>query len=183
MEIKIGKFEGPIRIAELNPKNTLIKAGFKKNMILCDIGAGTGVFSFPAAEISSNDIYALEISDSMIELLKSRMAERNTQNLKIKKVESATLPLDSNICDMVIMVTVLHELENKPFIFSEIKRVLKEKGRLLIIEFHKRNTPMGPTVERRLSEEYVEEQCNINNFITVDKFTLGDNFYGLVFEA
>ncbi|HBW37924.1 class I SAM-dependent methyltransferase [Desulfosporosinus sp. BICA1-9] len=91
MNDKTLKFENHIRIVELNPKNSLIKAGFKENMILCDIGAGTGVFTFPATEISKNDIYALEISDSMIELLKSRMAERNIKNLKIKKVESTIL--------------------------------------------------------------------------------------------
>ena len=81
---KITKFENPIRIAELDPKNTLKKAGFKENMILCDIGTGTGIFSFPAAQISSSYIYALEISDSMLELLERRKAERNVENLKIR---------------------------------------------------------------------------------------------------
>jgi Methylase involved in ubiquinone/menaquinone biosynthesis len=178
----IGKFENPIRIAELKPKNTLIKAGFKENMILCDIGAGTGIFSFPAAEISSNDIYALEKSDSMIELLKSRMAERNTQNLKIRKVDSTALPLENSICDMVILVTVLHELENKEFMQNEIKRILKEKGKLMIIEFHKRKTPMGPPIDHRISEEYTEEIFNSNGFKTIDKFSLGENLYGVIFE-
>jgi ubiquinone/menaquinone biosynthesis C-methylase UbiE len=179
---KIVKFENPARIAELSPMDTLIKAGFKENMILCDIGAGTGIFSFPATEISNNDIYALETSDSMIELLKSRMADRNTKNLQIKKVHSATLPLDNNICDMVIMVTVLHELENKEFMIKEIKRVLRKQGKLVIIEFHKRITPMGPPVDCRIAEEDAEEICNNNDLITIDKLTLGDNFYCLVFE-
>lgn len=57
----ISKFENQMRIEELNPRNTLIKAGFKDSMVLCDIGAGTGIFAFPASRISSNDIYALEI--------------------------------------------------------------------------------------------------------------------------
>ncbi|GIM30355.1 SAM-dependent methyltransferase [Clostridium polyendosporum] len=180
---RINKFENPIRIAELNPKNTLIKAGFKDNMVLCDIGAGTGIFSFPATQISSSNIYALEISDSMIELLKNRMTERNTKNLKIKKVDSAALPLDNNSCDMTIMVTVLHEVEDKEFMLNEIKRVLKEKGKLMIIEFHKRKTPMGPPIDHRISEEFVEEICNSNGLKTIDKFSLGDNFYSIVFEC
>ena len=57
------KFENPIRISELSPKATLIRVGFMEGMKLCDIGAGTGIFSFPATEISSDDIYALEILD------------------------------------------------------------------------------------------------------------------------
>ena len=179
---RIIKLESQIRIAELNPKNTLIKAGFKDDMILCDIGAGTGIFSFPATKISSKDIYALEISDSMIELLENRKAERNTKNLKIKKVDSTILPLDNNSCDMAIIVTVLHEVENKEFMINEIKRVLKKEGKLMIIEFHKRKTPMGPPTDHRLSEERVEQICNSNGLKTIDKFSLGDNFYSVVFE-
>lgn len=180
---RIDKFENPVRIAELSPKSTLIKAGFKENMILCDIGAGTGIFSFPAAKISSNDIYALEISDSMIELLRNRITEQTTKNLIIKKVDSNVLPLGNNSCDMAIMVTVLHEIEDKECMINEIKRVLKEKGKLMIIEFHKRKTPMGPPIDYRLSEEYVEEICNDSQLKTIEKFSLGDNFYCAVFES
>jgi len=179
---KIKKYENEKRLLELNPTNTLIKAGFKEDMILCDIGAGTGIFSFPAAEISCNDIYALEISDDMIEILKNRIAESNTSNLKVKKVDSNILPLDDSSCDMAIMVTVLHEIENKEFMINEIKRILKDKGRVMIIEFHKRKTPMGPPVDHRISEEDSEALCNKNGLKTIDKFSLGDNFYSVVFE-
>ncbi|WP_158291392.1 methyltransferase domain-containing protein [Desulfosporosinus sp. Sb-LF] len=180
---KITKFESELRLAELSPKNSLVKAGFKENMTLCDIGAGTGVFTFPATELSNNDIYALEISDNMLELLSSRMAERNIKNLKLKKVDSTTLPLDNNSCDMAIMVTVLHEVETKEIMLDEIKRILKQKGRLMIIEFHKRKTPMGPSVDQRISEEYVEEISNSKGFKTINKVSLGDNFYSVIFES
>ena len=80
-------------------------------MVLCDIGAGTGIFTFPATEISSNDIYA-------------------------------------------------HEVENKELMLDEIKRILKQGGKLMIIEFHKRETPMGPPLDHRISEEYVEKISN-----------------------
>ena len=179
---KMNKFENPARLAELDPKGTLIKAGLKDNMTVCDIGAGTGIFSFPAAQISDDDIFALEISDGMIELLNSRINERKILNIKVKKVEPPAIPLDSNICDMALMVTVLHEIEDKTSMFNEIKRVLKKNGRLLIIEFHKRETPMGPPVEHRISEEFTQKLCKDHGFKTIDAFSLGANFYGIVFE-
>lgn len=180
---KIDKFENPIRLAELDPMATLMKAGFKENMVLCDIGAGTGIFSFPATQISNNDIFALEISESMIKLLKQRVVERNTKNLIIKKVDSSVFPLESGTCDMALLVTVLHEIEDKQSMLNEIKRVLKPTGKLLIIEFHKRSTPMGPPVDHRISEELTQEICNNNGFKTIDKFSLGENFYGILFES
>lgn len=177
------KFENPIRLAELDPKNSLRKAGFTENMVLCDIGAGTGVFTFPATEISNKDIYALDISDSMLELLTNRMAERNIKNLKIKKVDSAILPVNDKSCDMAIMVTVFHEIDNKEVMIDEIKRILKPKGKLMIIEFHRRKTPMGPPAEHRIAEEYVEELAESKGLKTISKFSLGDNFYCIVFEV
>jgi ubiquinone/menaquinone biosynthesis C-methylase UbiE len=180
---RVAKFENPVRISELNPRATLLRVGFKEGMKLCDIGAGTGIFSFPATEISNDDVYALEISDNMIEVLSARMAERNIKNLKVKKVDSGILPVENNICDMAIMVTVLHEIEDKEFMLDEIKRILRVKGKLMIIEFHKRETPMGPPVDHRISEEYVEELCSNNGLRTISKFSLGDNFYTVVFES
>lgn len=46
------------------------------------------VFSFPAAEISSGEIYALDILDMMIEILEERKHERKVDNLIVKKVGS-----------------------------------------------------------------------------------------------
>lgn len=180
---KIKQLENPIRLAELDPAKTLIKAGLQETMNLCDIGAGSGIFSFPAAKLTSGDVYALEISDEMIQLLESRAEEHKLPNLKIKKVESEILPVDSGACDMAVMVTVLHELEDKPGMLQEIKRVLKEKGKLLVIEFHNGQTPMGPPSDHRISQEEAEETCNENGFQTIEDFSLGDNFYSIVFEV
>lgn len=90
---KIEKFENATRIAELNSVETLIRAGMNDNMVICDIGAGTGVFAFPAADLTNNTVYALEISDDMIEILEYRKNERGIENLKIRKVDSAILPI------------------------------------------------------------------------------------------
>ena len=183
MNEKIKKFENPERLAELDPKNTLIKLGFNENMVLCDIGAGSGIFSLPAAQLSSGDIYALEIPDGMIDAMESKKAESNLRNLLIRKVESDSLPLQSGICDMVIMVTVFHEIEDKTSMLKEINRILKENGKLAMIEFHKEKTPMGPPVDHRISQDQAAEMCNENGFISTDNFKLGDNFYCCAFQS
>ncbi len=183
MNERINKFENPVRIAELDPKNTLMKLGFKEKMVLCDIGAGSGIFSFPAAEISSGDIFALEISDDIIAVLERKKSEGDIQNLIIRKVESDRLPLESGICDMAIMVTVLHEIEDKDSMLKEIRRILKTNGKLAVIEFHKAETPMGPPVDHRISEEQVMELCDDNSFKHIEKYKSGDNFYYLIFQS
>lgn len=179
---KIIKLESEARIMELKPFETLTAAGFKDGMTLCDIGAGTGLFAFSAATISRGNIYALEVSEQMLDLLAQRAKERKTGNLLIKKVDSEVLPLADESCDMAIMVTVLHEVENKERMIREIRRIVKHSGKLMIIEFHDHKTPMGPPVELRLAAEYVEGLCMSEGMRIVSRDSMGDNLYLLVFD-
>jgi ubiquinone/menaquinone biosynthesis C-methylase UbiE len=173
----INKLENKIRLDELKPEETLKKIGFKDNMILCDFGAGTGVFSFAASKISSGNIYAIDISDGMIELLNNRVENYKVKNVLPIKVNSDVLPLENESCDMILMATVLHEIENKEEIIKEFIRILKNDGKLAIIEFHKKVTPMGPPVDHRISENDVDDLLSNNSFKMLDKISLGSNFY------
>jgi ubiquinone/menaquinone biosynthesis C-methylase UbiE len=179
---KIIKFENKDRIKELNPIITLVRAGFKEGQVLCDIGAGTGVFSFPASKISIENIYALEVSDRMIEILEKRVEEREVENLIVKKVDSNVLPLENDSCDMAIMVTVLHEIKDKEIILNEVRRILRKNGRFMVIEFYNKRTPVGPPAGHRISEEELVEVCNSHGFKIAEQFSFGANLYGVVFE-
>lgn len=181
-EEMIRKLESPLRVSELDPENTLNKAGFRDGMTICDIGAGTGVFTFAAAASSSGDIYALDISEAMVEYLNKRRTEKNALNVKVIRVTSDNLPVPESVCDMAVMSTVLHELKNKDLMLLEIKRILKNSGKLLIIDWHKRETPIGPPLRHRLSDRETEMICLGNGFLTVGSFLLGENFYALLFE-
>ena len=74
MTDKAKKFENPARLDELRPESTLRRAGFSEGMSLCDIGAGTGIFSVAAAKISSAEVNALDISDEMLEIMRRKKA-------------------------------------------------------------------------------------------------------------
>lgn len=180
---RISIYENPTRVAELDPAGSLERAGFAHPMTLCDIGAGSGVFTFPAAAMTGGSIYALDISDAMIELLKTKAMENNNSNVIVKKVCSDELPLGDNCCDMTIIVSAFHEVDHKGMMLREIKRILKEKGRLLIIDFHKARTPLGPPADHRIAMDDVLSLCRENGFALIDSSSLGPNFYSLLFEA
>lgn len=179
---KIQKLENAARLSELNPTETLNKAGLTSDMTICDIGAGTGVFAFPAAKITADTVFALETSDEMLEILQSRKKEFGADNLIIKKVRGARLPLEDHSCDMVMMVTVLHEIEEPAILLNEIRRILRPNGKLAIVEFHKEETPLGPSASHRISIEQTEKLCRSSGYAAVDTFNLGENFYSMVFS-
>ena len=107
----IEKFESKERLIELNPYETLKKLGLKEDCVFCDIGAGTGIFTFAASGITHKKIYATEISNEMIELLYKRKKEGKVHQLEIIQMKDENIPLQQSSVDLILLSTVFHELE------------------------------------------------------------------------
>jgi ubiquinone/menaquinone biosynthesis C-methylase UbiE len=175
------KLENPKRIAELRPEETLKKVGLQENHVLCDVGAGSGIFTIPAAKITKNIVYALEINPEMLLLIEEKAKNAGLSNIQTVKVANNQFNLEKDSVDIVLMVTVLHEINDKPVILEQIKKILKDDGKLVIIEFHKQDTSMGPPAAHRLSQAEVRDLCETRGLAIRERFVLGDNFYCLVF--
>ena len=182
MNNKQVKLENPMRLEELKPMNTLKKIGLQENHIVCDIGAGSGIFSIPASMITRNKVYALEISDEMLSIIGEKAKVQGVTNIELIKVKDEHFDVLDDSINIALMVTVLHEIPNKIVILEEVKRILMDQGKLAVIEFHKRETPMGPPVEHRIGKNVVIDTLNNSGFLVADEFDLGENFYCLVFR-
>lgn len=176
------RMENPIRVAELDPIGTLRRIGISENDMICDVGAGSGIFTIPAAQITKNKVYALEIDDEMLEVIGEKTKSLGLSNIERMKVSGDTFPIEDHTVDFALMVTVFHEIENKPVFLSETKRMLKNDGKIMVIEFHKRETPMGPPTEHRIEESEVKKYFGEFGFSVAENFDLGDNFYCFIFQ-
>jgi precorrin-6B methylase 2 len=78
----MNRFENPERIKELNPAKTLKRIGLKNGDIICDIGAGSGIFYIPAAKLTSNLVYSLEINDEMLKIIDEKARKEGLSTLK-----------------------------------------------------------------------------------------------------
>lgn len=179
VSMMINKLENPIRLKELKPAETLIQIGLSKDDIFCDIGAGTGIFAFAALEITNSIVYAVDSSKTMRDVL----YEKNRANSMSDKfiVEDSLKNVPNLSCDVAFMCTVLHELENAEEVLESIKHILKPNGKIAVIDFHKAITPIGPPLADRISIEDTLDLLHRIGFIESKRFTLGDNFYCVVF--
>ncbi|WP_101698445.1 class I SAM-dependent methyltransferase [Clostridium minihomine] len=172
------KLENPQRIKELNPVETLKKIGLKENDSLCDIGAGTGIFTFAAANQSHALIYAVDLSPEMLAILEEKKAGQKAENVILEK-EISKVP--SSSCRIALLSTVYHELQDIPEMLRQIRRILTPGGMLAIIEFHPKQTSYGPPLEHRFSPKQLKTQLKENNFLQTDHFDLGGTLYTSVF--
>jgi len=171
------RLENPKRVEELNPAQTLQRIGLKQGDSLCDIGAGTGLFTFAAAEQTQGDLYAVDLSEQMLSILADKKQALGAQNVHLAP-HISFIPKDS--CDYALLCTVLHELDDMGGMLREIRRILRQGGSLAVIEFHKRQTPLGPPEARRISPEQVEAIAKESGFSKKDCVPLGENFYLLL---
>lgn len=174
------KLENPARVTELAPLETLTRLGLREGMTFADIGAGTGIFTTAAASLTSAAVCAVDPSEEMRSILASKKSERQFGQIEIlhdvTEMEKASV-------DLALLCTVLHEIDQKEPFLRQIAERLKPGGRLAIIEFHKTRSPFGPPPEIRLGQEDVAQLANASGLKETERFTLGENFYGICFRA
>jgi SAM-dependent methyltransferase len=174
------KLEKPERVRELNPSGTLQRLGFADGQVLCDIGAGSGLFTIAAAELSRQTVFALEINPVMLEAIAAKATAKGLDHIQLLPVVGESLPVPNSAVDLALLVTVLHEISGPDAMLAEIRRLLKPGGRLAVIEFQGRETPMGPPLTERLSTEAVIRIVTPHGFVLQDQFDLGPNLYAMV---
>ena len=178
----MSKLENPIRLLELRPKKTLVEAGLSKGDVFCDIGAGTGVFTIEAAAITHAATYAIDTSEDMLAAVTAKARALGIENINNIKPDGFDYPIGDNSCDFVFMSSVLHEVDNRKALMNEIQRILRDDGKLIIIEFHKKPTPLGPPETRRLDIEETKNIAEENGFMETSMKVLGENYYMCIFK-
>jgi arsenite methyltransferase len=63
--------------------------------------------------------------------------------------------LPANSCNLVFICDVLHLVRNRPAFLGSIVRALKPPGEVAVIDFYKREAPVGPPLPMKLTQEEV----------------------------
>jgi len=105
-----------------------------------DFGCGPGFFTFDIAGLvgESGFVYAADLQNGMLEIVKNKIIARNMQNrIQVHKCEESSINLHITV-DFILAFYMIHELPNQDQTFFEFKKILNPNGKILIIEpnFH-----------------------------------------------
>ena len=166
----------------LNPQEVLKKIELKKDIIAVDFGCGSGGWAIPLAKkLEDGLVYAIDILEEPLSVLKGRASLEKIENIKIIRADlEKEIPLESVSVDLVLMTNLLFQLGNKKGVFEEAKRILRKGGRILVIDWQT-DAPLGPE-EGRVSEEEVKKIAEEIGFKIENEFEAGAYHYGLIFE-
>ncbi|NYT12742.1 MAG: class I SAM-dependent methyltransferase [Methanomassiliicoccales archaeon] len=136
-----------------SPESVLGRTDARSGQIWADLGCGVGYFTIPLARMGAR-VLAMDAQSEMLETLVS-LAGSELNRICPLLANIPPLPLLDASVDRALMVNVLHEVADKELIASEIFRILKPDGHLILVDFQKRDTPHGPPIQERLSPEDV----------------------------
>ncbi len=140
----------------LNPNKILKQLKLKPEIMAADFGSGSGGWAIPLAqELEDGKVFAIDILEEPLSALKAKLKRRNIDNVETIKSDIGVLhgsKLLSGSCDLVLMTNLLFQIEDKELVLKEGKRVLKEKGRILIVDW-KSGKSFGPKHNRVTADE------------------------------
>ncbi|KJR46287.1 Methyltransferase [Desulfosporosinus sp. I2] len=175
------KLNSKQRLSILPPAMVLTDIGLGSQTIWADIGCGTGFFTIPLAN-EVKQVYALDIRAEMLSDLNESLTQRQIHNVKVLQSEESRFPLPDQLVDGIITSLVLHEVEQPSEFFRELYRILQTGGRLVVIEWAKASTEMGPPIEHRLSIQQLDDWALTTGFVKTKSWQWSDNFIGIEYK-
>jgi demethylmenaquinone methyltransferase/2-methoxy-6-polyprenyl-1,4-benzoquinol methylase len=113
-------------LAESNPK------------LILDVATGTGDFAVETLKLNPDQVIGVDISAGMLEVGRKKMKDRGYDNkIDLRLGDSENLPFEGNKFDAVIVAFGVRNFENLEKGLTEMHRVLKPGGRMVVLEFSK----------------------------------------------
>jgi ubiquinone/menaquinone biosynthesis C-methylase UbiE len=164
-----------------NPLKNLKAFGLREDNVVADLGAGTGYYSIAAgALVLKGKVYAVELQKDFLDTIKSKILEAHLNNVEIilGNVEKlGGTKLGDGVVDAVIASNILFQVEDKEKFIEEIKRILKPKGRVLLIDWSESSIMGGTNI---IPKDKAKEMFEKKGFVMDREIDAGSHHYGMI---
>lgn len=156
------------------PELIMNMLGNMEGKTIADIGAGTGYFARRMVA-QAGKVIAIDIDPQFITYLDSiknnNIKAEFRDRLEPRLAEPDDPRLKPGEADAVIIVNTFMYIENRVAYLKTLREGISEGGRVLIIDFKKKQTPVGPPQATRIPLYQVEEdlqKAGFDNIIAND---------------
>jgi ubiquinone/menaquinone biosynthesis C-methylase UbiE len=130
----------------------------KKEDVILDVGARTGVLANGIANIS-DDVFALEPNADRVEYIKRKFPQ-----VKAFHGTAESIPFPETYFTKAYVLSALHHFADQDGALYEINRVLKPKGVLVIFDLPPGNVERRVSKVKFLTSEELSEKLELSGF-------------------
>ena len=165
-----------------NSEKLLEDAGLRSGMVFVDVGCGDGFFTIMAAKVvgAKGIIYSVDTDASAIERLKRKATEKGLANVKAVVAKAEETVFCEGCADIVFYSIVLHDFRDPAKVLRNAKRMLKLSGRLVDLDWKKKQTAHGPPIRIRFSEKKAQTLIRNSGFNVENVRDVGPDHYVIV---
>ncbi|MBU0611823.1 class I SAM-dependent methyltransferase [Patescibacteria group bacterium] len=168
-----------------DPIKNLKQFGLSEDMVVVDLGAGSGFYSVPLAQmVPKGKVYAIEIQRDFLNTIKNRIKEFSLSNIEciLGDVEKkGGTKIGDAVADAVVVSNVLFQAENKDRFVEEVARILKPEGKVLVIDWSDDSSIISSGF-KIIPEEKMREMFGRKGFIFNRTINAGKHHYGMIFK-
>jgi ubiquinone/menaquinone biosynthesis C-methylase UbiE len=181
----IAMLEDPARDAYQKPAEVVAALALKPGEAVADIGAGSGYFALRIAkEVGpTGRVYAVDVSPDMIVHLNRRLRDAGVANVQtiLSAPDDPLLP-DASV-DRFVICDTWHHIDDQARYLTLMKRMLRPGGQVVMIDFQKRDLPVGPPLPMKIAREDLVKQMAGAGFRLAKEHTFLPYQYFLIFVA
>ncbi len=169
---------------KFKPEEVISRLDIKPGDEVADLGAGSGYFTLRMArEVGQGGrVYAVDTNPEMLKYIEKRAEEEQLDNIQTILADANDPKLGSESVDLIFICDVLHHISHRERYYPLLARALRLGGRLVDIDFYKRELPVGPPVEMKIAKKDAIKEIEPAGFDLVHDYDFLKYQYFLVFE-
>jgi SAM-dependent methyltransferase len=180
----IAALDDPARDAWQKPHEVIEALGLKEGERVADIGAGSGYFALRFARhvAGAGRVFAVDVNQGMLTHLEGQARAAGLSNVQAILAPSDDPRLPDGSVDRVFFCNVWHHVDDQAGYLEKLKKALIPSGQIVMIDFHKRELPVGPPVSMKIARDDLVAQMESHGFRVAHEHTFLPYQYFLVFS-
>ena len=179
----LGLLEAPDRDEWQRPHQILDALGIADASVVADVGAGSGWFTVRLARrVGPNGVvYAQDVQPEMLAAITRRVQREGLANVRPLLGRGSDPRLPAGKLDAVLIVDVVHEIEDRVTLFRNLAAALKPLGRVGVVDFRGGGAGPGPDAGDRVAPEVIEAEAAKGGLVLQRRETFLPFQYFLIF--
>ena len=170
----------------IRPEEFWNQIELRVNQTIVHLGCGAGFYLIPAAKKvgRQGQVIGIDVLADMLEEAEDRAARagvaETVKTIRSNLENSSGNKVEDNIADWTLVANILYQSDPEK-ILASAKRVTKQSGTIIVVEWNISKTPLGPPPDDRIAKSQVLDIAEKIKLKLRKEFIPSPYHYGLLF--